>query len=477
MQVTETNAEGLKHDFKVVVPADKIETERDSRLKELSKQIRLPGFRPGKVPMSLMQKRYGANVMGEVLEKTVQETSQSVLTERDLKPAMQPKIEVISFDEGKDLEYSLSVEVLPEIDGVDLKAVKLEKLKAKIDDSEVDEALGRIADSRKSLEASESKRKAKKGDTLEIDFVGRVGGEEFPGGKGEGYDLELGSGTFIPGFEDQLVGAKPGETHTVTVTFPEDYQAADLAGKEAEFEVAVKAHKDAKTPEIDEEFAKSIGFDDLDALKDAVREQIGKEYDNVTRGRMKRSLLDQLAEMAAFQVPQGMVDAEFDAIWKQIEQAKENDSLDEEDKGKSDDELKDEYTALAERRVRLGLLLADIGQKNEIQVGQEDLNRAIMQEATRFPGQEQAVFQYFQSNPQALDQLRAPLYEDKVVDFIFEMADVTEKEVSPEELTAEDDEGEAKAEEKPKKKAPAKKRAAAKTNKADDGEAEEKAGE
>lgn len=466
MQVTDTNAEGLKYEFKIVVPADKIESERESRLKELSKQIRLPGFRPGKVPMSLMKQRYGANVMGEVLEKTVQETSQSLLTERNLKPAMQPKIEVISFDDGKDLEYSLSVEVLPEIEALDLKVVKLEKLTAKIEDSEVDEALGRIAESRKSLEASESKRKAKKGDTLEIDFTGRVGGEEFAGGKGEGYDLELGSGTFIPGFEDQLVGAKPGETHTVTVTFPEDYHAADLAGKDAEFEVVVKAHKDAKVPEIDDEFAKSIGFEDLNGLKDAVREQIGKEYGNLTRGRMKRSLLDQLAELAAFDVPQGMVDAEFDAIWRQIEQAKENDSLDEEDKGKSDDELKEEYKALADRRVRLGLLLADIGQKNEIQVGQDDLNRAIMQEASRFPGQEQAVFQYFQSNPQALDQLRAPLYEDKVVDFIFEMADVTEKEVSPEDLTAEaDDEGD----DEPKKKAPAKKKAADK-KKADEAE-------
>jgi len=472
MQVTETNAEGLKREFKIVVPADKIEAERTSRLEELSKQIRLPGFRPGKVPLALMKKRYGANVMGEVLEQTVQSCTQDVLSERDLKPAMQPKIEVISFDEGKDLEYSLSVEILPEIAQMDLKKVKLEKQKAKIADSEVEEALTRIADSRKTLEASDSKRKAKKGDTLEIDFVGRVGGEEFPGGKGEGYDLELGSGTFIPGFEDQLVGAKPGETHTVTVTFPEEYHAADLAGKEAEFEVVVKAHKDAKTPEIDDEFAKSIGFDDLDGLKAAVREQIEKEYAGVTRSRMKRQLLDALADMADVEVPPGMVEQEFEAIWRQIEDAKANDRLDEEDKGKSDEELKDEYQALAERRVRLGLLLADIGQKNEIQITQEDLNRAILEEARRFPGQEQMVFQYFQSNPQALDQLRAPLYEDKVVDFIFEMADVSEKEVSPEELTAEPEEDA----DKPKKKAAAKKKAPAKKAKAEDeGAAEEKA--
>jgi trigger factor len=446
MQVTETNAEGLKREFKIVVPADKIESERETRLRELSKQIRLPGFRPGKVPMPLMKQRYGANVLGEVLERTVQESTHQVLAERDLTPAMQPKIEVTSFDEGKDLEYALSVEVLPEIDTPDLKALKLEKRKVRIEETEIDEALARIADSRKTLERSESKRKAKKGDTLEIDFIGRVGGEAFPGGKGEGYDLEIGSGTFIPGFEDQLVGAKPGETHTVTVTFPEDYHATDLAGKDAEFEVVVHAHKDAKLPEIDEDFAKSVGFEDVEALRTAVREQIEKEYAGVTRGHLKRQLLDALAEVARFEVPQGMVDQEFDAIWKQIEEAKANDRLDDEDKGKSDDDLRTEYRALAERRVRLGLLLADIGRKNQIQVGQEDLNRAIMQEATRFPGQEQAVFQYFQSNQQAIEQLRAPLYEDKVIDFVVEMADVTETEVSPEALAAEDEAAEAGAE-------------------------------
>lgn len=462
MQVTETNADGLKHEFKIVVPAEKIEEKVEGRLKELSSQVRLPGFRPGKVPMGLLRQRYGQSVMGEVLEGAVQDGVRNTLEERKLTPAMQPKIEVTSFEEGKDLEFTMEFEALPEIAALDLGSIELEKPKVAVPEDEVDEALGRIAESRKQHERSDSKRKAKKGDVLEIDFVGRIGGEEFAGGKGEGYDLELGSGAFIPGFEDQLIGAKPGETHTVEVTFPEEYHAADLAGKKAEFEVAVKAHKEAKVPEIDEDFAKSVGMESVDDLKQAVREQIQSDYDRLARNKMKRELLDKLAEKADFDVPQGMVEQEFNAIWAQIEEAKKNDQLDDEDKDKSDDELREEYRKIAERRVRLGLLLADIGRKNEIQVTQEDLNRAIMQEAQRFPGQEQMVFQYFQQNQQALEQLRAPIYEDKVVDFILEMANTTEKEVTVQELTGEDAEP-AEGEDKPKKKAsPAKKPAGTK---------------
>jgi trigger factor len=442
MQVTETTSEGLKHEFKIVVPAEQIQTQVESRLKELSQQVRIPGFRPGKVPMTLMKQRYAQSVLGEVLEQSVQQASDAAMTERSLKPAMQPKIEVTSFDEGKDLEFTLVVEVLPEIEALDMKSIALNKPKVTVEDSEVDEALARIAESRKESKALDTKRKAKKGDILEIDFVGSIDGVEFPGGKGEGYDLELGSGSFIPGFEDQLIGAKPGEDVSVTVTFPEEYHSKDLAGKEAVFAVAVKAHKESVAPAIDDEFAKSVGLDDLEALRKAVVGQIENEYAGVARNRMKRELLDILAEKASFEVPPGMVELEFDAIWKQIEEAQKNDTLDEEDKGKSDDELKEEYKTLSERRVRLGLLLADIGQKNELQVNQEDLNRAIMQEAMRFPGQEQAVFQYFQNNQQALDSLRAPLYEDKVIDFIIEMADVTEVEMTAAELTGNEDDAE-----------------------------------
>ncbi|SIS37744.1 trigger factor [Insolitispirillum peregrinum] len=439
MQVTETAAEGLKREFKIVVPAADIQAKAESRLQALSQQVRIPGFRPGKVPMPLMKQRYGASVLGEVLELAVQESADAALAERSLKPALQPKIEVTSFDEGKDLEYTLSVEILPEIAELDLKTVKLNKPKVVVADSEVEEALGRVAESRKVNVVVEDVREAVKGDVLEIDFVGSVDGVEFPGGKGEGYDLELGSGTFIPGFEDQLIGAKVGDVANVSVTFPEEYHSKDLAGKAAVFVVTVKALKAASLPALDDEFAKGLGLEDLDGLRNAIKGQIENEYSSMVRNRVKRDLLDALAEKADFPVPAGMVGLEFDAIWKQIEDAKKNDSLDEEDKGKSDDELKTEYTTLAERRVRLGLLLADLGQKNSVQVTQEDINRAVMQEAMRFPGQEQAVFQYFQNNRQALDSLRAPLYEDKVIDFILGAADVTEVEMTAEDLAKQDD--------------------------------------
>lgn len=439
MQVTETAAEGLKREFKIVVPAADIQAKAESRLQALSQQVRIPGFRPGKVPMPLMKQRYGASVLGEVLELAVQESADAAMAERSLKPALQPKIEVTSFDEGKDLEYTLSVEILPEIAELDLKTVKLNKPKVVVADSEVEEALGRVAESRKVNVVVEDVREAVKGDVLEIDFVGSVDGVEFPGGKGEGYDLELGSGTFIPGFEDQLIGAKVGDVANVSVTFPEEYHSKDLAGKAAVFVVTVKALKAASLPALDDEFAKGLGLEDLNGLRNAIKGQIENEYSSMVRNRVKRDLLDALAEKADFPVPAGMVGLEFDAIWKQIEDAKKNDSLDEEDKGKSDDELKTEYTTLAERRVRLGLLLADLGQKNSVQVTQEDINRAVMQEAMRFPGQEQAVFQYFQNNRQALDSLRAPLYEDKVIDFILGAADVTEVEMTAEELAKQDD--------------------------------------
>lgn len=474
MQVTQTTADGLKYGFKIVVPADAIAAKVDARIQELSAKVSLPGFRPGKVPAAMVRKRYAGSVMGEVLEEAVQDGVRSTLEERKLTPAMQPKIEVVSFDEGKDLEFTLEFEALPEIGDVDYAAVELTKPVVKVADTEVDEALTRIAESRKTAVATDSKRKAKKGDVLEIDFVGSIDGVEFPGGKGEGYDLELGSGSFIPGFEDQLIGAKADDQVTVDVSFPEDYHAKDLAGKAAQFAVTVKALKEMQVPEINEEFAKSVGLEDVDALKAAVREQIEGDYARIARGRMKRELLDKLAEIVSFPVPESMVEAEFGGIWTQIEQAIKSDSLDEEDKGKSEDELKTEYRAIAERRVRLGLLLADAGRKNNIQVSQEDLNRAVMQEAMRYPGQERMVFEFFQKNRDAVEQLRAPIYEDKVVDFILELAKTTEQEVTAEELVKSDAEGD-DGDDKPKKKAAAKKKAPAKKKDAEAAEATEEA--
>lgn len=438
MQVTQTNVDGLKHAFRIVVPAGDIGAKVEGRLKEVATRVTISGFRPGKVPMSIVRKRYAASVMGEILEDSVQGGVRSALEQNKLTPAVQPKVEIVSFDEGKDLEFTMEFEALPEIGEVDFSAVELVKPVVSVSAAEVEEALGRIAESRKVHEPIEKVRKARKGDILEIDFVGRLDGEEFAGGKGEGYDLELGSDSFIPGFEEQLVGAAPGDKVTVTVTFPAEYHAKDLAGRDAEFEVVVKALKQSKIPDLSDEFAKSAGFDDLEALTVAVREQIQSDYAGLARGRMKRELLDRLSEMVSFPVPQSMVEAEFSAIWPEIEAAIKNDALEDDDKGKSEDDLKSEYTAIAERRVRLGLLLADTGRRNEVQVTQEDLNRAVMKEAMRYPGQERAVFQYFQNNRKAMDQLSAPIYEDKVVDLVLGKIVLVEQNVTPEELMGSD---------------------------------------
>ncbi|MCA1973867.1 MAG: trigger factor [Caenispirillum sp.] len=467
MQVTETNAEGLKRDFKVVVPAADLAAKSEVRLKELSTQVKMPGFRPGKVPLSLVKKRYGQSVLGEVVEQSVQEAAEKAISENNLRPAMQPKIDLQNFSEDADLEFTISVEVLPEITPVDFATVELTRPKADVADQEIEDALKRIAESQKTNEAVTSKtRKAKEGDAVLIDFVGKKDGEEFPGGKAEGYELELGSGTFIPGFEDQVIGLKAGDQKTITVTFPEEYPAENLKGAEVTFDVTVHEIREPKVPEIDDELAKKVGMESLEALKTAVREQIQREYDNLSRQKVKRQLLDKLSDAHDFDVPPTMVEMEFDGIWKQVEQAKEQGQLDPEDEGKSDDELKSDYRKLAERRVRLGLLLSEVGQKNEVQVTQEDLNRAIMAEAARFPGQEQAVFSYFMQNRGAIDQLRAPIYEDKVVDFIIEKAKVEDKPVSVDELMKQDDAEGDDAGDKP-----AKKKAAKKAKKAD-GDAE-----
>lgn len=434
MQVTETNAEGLKREFKVVVPAQDIEDRIASRLKEVGQSVRIPGFRPGKVPLKLLRQRYGAAVMGEVLEKAVSDTTQSALDERGLRPAMQPKIEITSFDEGKDLEFTIGVETLPEIEPMDLGKVSIERPKVEVPESEVDEAIERLAKAREDSKPVARKRQSKKGDILVIDFVGRLDGEEFEGGKGEGVSVKLGEGRFIPGFEEQIIGMKPDEEKVITVTFPEDYGAEKLRGREAEFTVTAKELREPVPAEINDDLAKGMGLEDLAALRKAVREELERDYESAARDIVKRRLLDILAENHDFPVPQGMVDAEFDAIWKQLQHEKEHGHLDPEDEGKSDEELEQEYRAIAERRVRLGLLLSEVGRRNNIQVTQEDLNRALVNEARRFPGQEAMVFQYYQNNPEALNSLRAPVYEDKTIDFMLELATVNEQPVSPEQL-------------------------------------------
>ena len=474
MQVTETNAEGLKREFKIVLDASEIDRRMNDRLVDISKTIRMKGFRPGKVPASLVKKMHGQAVLGEVLERAVDETSRSALDEKKIRPALQPKVEVKEFGEGKGLEYTMTVEMLPEITIGDLSKLKVERPVAEVPDADVDTFLNRLAEGQKNFETAAKTKKAAEGDAVLIDFVGSVDGEKFEGGAGEDFTLELGSGQFIPGFEDQLIGAKAGDKVDVNVTFPEQYQAADLAGKAALFEVTVKEVKVAKPVTVDDAFAEQMGLKDLGELKEKAREQLGRELKSLSRMRVKRNLLDALAGDYDFDVPLGMVDMEFEQIWQEFQRELEADGRSIEDEEQSEDELQAEYRSIAERRVRLGLVLSEIGQSNNVEIKADELNQALAMEARRYPGQEQAVIRYFRENPQALAQLRAPLYEDKVVDFILEMAQVTDRTVTREELEAEPEDEAAKPKKAPAKKA-APKKAASKAAAAKDGESEAKA--
>lgn len=437
MQITEKSSEGLKRELSVIVGAQEIEGKITDRLTEVGKQVRLPGFRPGKIPMNLLRKRFGESVRGEVLEATVQESTQKAIEEKAFKPAVQPKVDLVTFEEGADLEFSIEVELLPEIEMADLSSFKIEKLVAEAGDAQIDETIGKMAENNKKSAPLTDKRAAQLTDVVIIDFEGSVDGEIFEGGTAEDFKLELGSNQFIPGFEDQVVGMDVDGEKDVEVSFPDDYHSSDLAGKPAVFKVKLKSIEVLETPEIDEEFAKALGFDDVAALREAVKGQIGQDYVYLSRMKVKRELLDHLSDEHSFEVPPAMLEAEFETIWKQVEQAKETDQLDPDDQGKSDDELRTDYRAIAERRVRLGLLLSDVGTKNNLTVAPEDLSQAIGREASRYPGQEQAVVSYYQNNPQAIEQVRAPLFEDKVIDFLLELSQVTEKTVTPEELIEE----------------------------------------
>lgn len=436
MQVTETANDGLQRAYKVVVPADDIQARVSTRLNEVGRQVRLPGFRPGKVPMNVLRQRFGSSVLAEVVEGAVRDKSSELVQDRGLRPASQPKVEVTAFAEGKDLEFDLAFEVLPEIEQPDLKAIKLVRMKVTPTDKEVGEALERLAKENGTSEAVTEARPAAKGDIVVVDFIGRIDGEAFEGGTATDLSIELGAGGFVPGFEDQLLGHKAGDKVDVTVTFPEDYGAANLAGKTAVFESTVKELKAPRPAAVDDELAKKIGFDDLAALSEAIRGRIQHDYDGFTRDRMKRELLDKLADSCTFNVPASLLDQEFQEIWRQVEHAKEHNHLDADDVGKDDETLKAQYRTIAERRVRLGLLLSDIGQKNGIQVAQEEVNRAIMDEARRMPGHERRVIEFYRENVEMQERLKAPIFEDKVVDFVIALADVDERQSTLEEMVA-----------------------------------------
>ncbi|OEJ68053.1 trigger factor [Magnetovibrio blakemorei] len=458
MQVTETKNEGLSREFTIVVPANEFEEQVSSRLNELSKTVQLPGFRKGKVPVSLLRKKYGPNIMGEALDKTVQETSAKVMSDNELRPALQPKIEIVSFDEGKDLEYTLAVDVMPVIELGDFSKISVERVNAETDETEVVKTLERMAEGYKTSTPVAKARKSKAGDVLNIDFLGKVDGEAFPGGKAEGYDLELGSGSFIPGFEDQLIGQNVGATLDVKVKFPDEYGAENLAGKDAVFEVKINEMKESAPSAIDDELAKKAGMENLDALKAAIRDQHSQGFTQISKQKTKRVLLDALHDAYSFDLPAGLVEAEYESIQKAFEQAKEA-GQDVEDM--SDEERETDFRSIAVRRVKLGLLFAEIGRVNNIQITQDDLQKAILQEAQNYPGQEQMVFKYYQEHPEAMQQLSGPVFEEKVTDFILELAKVTDKIVSIEELLADDDEP-AKPAKKAAAKKPAAKKAAAK---------------
>lgn len=467
MQIKETANEGLKRAYAITIPAKEIDARIDSQIKKIAPQVKMPGFRPGKVPANLVRKMHGEQLHAEAVNEMIRESVDKTMADNKLKPAMQPKVEIgDGYEEGKDATLTIELEVLPEVDTPSTDDLKIERLTVPVTDEQVMDAIGKLAENNKSYKDAAKTKKAAEGDQLIIDFVGRVDGEEFEGGKAEDAALVLGSGMFIPGFEDQLTGVKTGDSKTIEVTFPEDYQAKHLAGKKAEFDVTVKQVKVEGDTKIDDDFAKNFGLDGLDKLKELLRGQLEQETAGLTRTQMKRSLLDQLAAGHDFAVPQGMVDAEFDQIWNQLQQEAAR-SENPEEMLKEMEAEKEDYRHIAERRVRLGLLLSEIGQANNVQVTSQEMSMLIQQAAQQYRAEDRERFmQYIQQEPMAAAQLRAPLYEDKVVDFLFDKAKITDREVTREELEAAiEAEEDAEAAKKPaKKKAPAKKAAAKKAD-------------
>ncbi|HEY0292375.1 MAG TPA: trigger factor [Hansschlegelia sp.] len=448
MQVTQTLDEGLKREFKIVVPAADLDTRLIERLNTLKDRVNINGFRKGKVPLAHLRKLYGRSVMAEVVEQVVADANRKIIDDNGLKLAMQPKVSLAEDEEsvegviaGKhDLAMTVAIEVLPKVELKELSELKVEKLTAEVTDAEVDEAVERVAKSNRSFAPKAEGEGAANGDRVIIDFVGKIDGVPFDGGAGEGQPLELGSDTFIPGFEEQLVGAKAGDSKVVSVSFPEGYSAAHLAGKAAEFDVTVKAVEVAAEAKIDDELAKSLGMADLAALKDAARSQIAAEFDRVSRQRVKRQVLDALDAQYAFDLPPTLVEQEFENVWRQVTVDLAQSGKTFEQEGTTEDAAKADYRKIAERRVRLGLVLAELGEKHDVKITEDEVRDALIARARQFPGQEQQVWDYYRKNQEAIAELRAPIFEDKVVDQILAGATVTERSVSKDELLASDDE-------------------------------------
>ena len=466
MQIKETTNKGLKRAYQLTIPAKDIAAKIEAEVKKIAPQVKMPGFRPGKVPANLIKKMHGEQLHAQTVNDVIRESVDQLMKDKELRPAMQPKIELgDGYEEGKDAEIAIELEVLPTVEVPSTDGLKLERLVVPVADEAVNEAVASIAGQNKSYKDAAKSKKAAEGDQLIINFVGKLDGVEFEGGKAEDAALVIGSGQFIPGFEEQLVGVKTGDQKAITVTFPKEYQAENLAGKDAEFDITVKQVKVETETKVDDEFAKNLGLDSLDKLKELMRGQLEQQTVDLTRTQMKRQLLDTLAAGHDFEVPEGMVNAEFEQIWAQLLQEAQQ----EEDPAAALKEIeaeKDDYRKIAERRVRLGLLLSEIGQANKVEVSAQEMSMLMQQAAQQYrPEDREKFMQYVQSEPMAAAQLRAPLYEDKVVDFLFDKAEVTEREVTQEELEAAI-EAEETAEAKPAKKKPAAKKAPAK--KADD---------
>ena len=449
MQITETVSEGLRREYRIVVEAKDLDEKLTGRLDEMKPRVHLKGFRPGKAPISFLKKAYGKSLMQDIVNEAATQGKDKAIADNALKPAFPPRVELASelddVVEGKaDLEFTVTVDLMPDFELGDPAKLQIEKLTAEVTDEEVEGAIERLAEQARSYTARPEGEAAQDGDSIVMDFVGSIDGEEFPGGKAENFNLILGSGQLIPGFEDQLIGAKAGESREVKVKFPENYQEPKLAGKDAVFAVKVNEVKSPDTIAIDDELAKRVGLASLGELKERMREQMKTDFARASRVHMKRRILDALDAAHAFPLPPTMVEGEFGAIWRAVEAELQREGKTAEDEGKSEEELKKEYHDIAERRVRLGLVLARIGEQNGIQVNPDEIQRAVAMRARQFPGQEQQVFDYYASSPQAMAEIRAPIFEDKVVDFIAELCEVTERKVDRETLFLDPDEAAAR---------------------------------
>ena len=448
MQITEKEHQGLTYSFSVTVPAADIEKESEVELKRISGKVKIPGFRPGKVPMNVMKQKYGKDVLGDVLQNSINEATGKLIDEKKLRPALQPDVKITSFEPGSDLSFDVTFEVFPEVPALKYEDITVDQLTVDVPEEEVNTSLERLAKTRQHPHHKDGA--AVLGDVVKIDFLGKRDGVPFDGGKGEGFQLELGSGQFIPGFEEQLVGAKAGDQVEVKVKFPETYHSKSLAGADATFDVTVHEVSYLHVPDVDDKLAESLGFKDAEALKTAVREQLSSEFERASRSKAKKQLFDLLDEKLTYDVPQGMLKAERESILRQVEEAKK--AGDPELQGKSDDEIKAEYEKIAERRVKLGILLSEIGRSNNIQITREELSSAVMNQARNYPGQEDKVFEFYRKNPQQLDELRGPILEEKAVDFILSKVKRNPVPTTIEKLMGEDE-----AEAKPAKKKAAKK--------------------